>query len=185
MKAGDGLGGGGGGQGAVDEFDEELRGAAERGDFVVPAAQKMVRPGVVRIEGEGALGFLFHEAGVGDFGAGVAAEAERAVADGEGENADGVFGIEGDGALGVGECLGCTAFFLGDGIGGEIDDGVGVLAGDFLEDEGVVGFRGVSLEEEVKGFGGIEVLLGGETFADERICVGCTSGGEREEEGED
>jgi hypothetical protein len=72
--------------------------------------------------------------------------------------------------LGVGESEGAEFFLLSE-IGG-IERGVGVLARDFLEDNGVVGLRGVSLEQKHKSALGIETCFSGLGFGEERANGG-------------
>lgn len=168
-----GFGGGGVGQTAVDEFDDEARGGAERGDLVVPAAEHVMRVIVVGVEGEGLLGAFLHVTGVFELRASVGVGGEFAVADGEGEDIHGIARAEDDGALGVDERLAAEAFFFGD-IGG-VEGEIGILAREFLEEDGIVGARGVGLEKEVEGRFGIEASLGGERGADEGVGI---SGGE-------
>lgn len=174
----DGFGGGGVGEAAVDELYDEARRGAEGGDFVVPAAEDVMGVVVGGIEGEGALGVFADMAGVFELGAGVGVGGEFAVADREGEDVDGIGGAEGDGALGVGEGGGAEAFFLGDV--GRVEREIGILAREFLENERIVGARGVEAEKEVEGGLRIEAGLGGEGVAEERIGVGGVEAKRRE-----
>ena len=114
LEMADGFGGGGGRESAVNQADEEAFRGAERGDLVMPAAENVVGVVVVGVEREGLFGVLADEAGVFDARAGVGVEPEFAVADGEGEDVDGIVRREGDGALSVGEGFGAEALFLRD-----------------------------------------------------------------------
>lgn len=180
----DGLGGGGVGEAAIDELEDDASGSAEGGDLVVPTAEDVVGIVVVGIEGEGFVGVLFHETGVLDLGASLGIGRELAVADGEREDVDGVLGLEGDGALGAVERLVAEPLFLleGRGVGGE----VGVLVRELLQDERIVGPDAVSLEEEIEGGLGIEAGFGGEGGFDQWIGgvrgEGGTQGEERKKE---
>ena len=192
LEMADGVGGGGGWESAVDQADQKAFRGAERGDFVVPAAEDVMRVVVSGIEGEGFFDMLANEAGVFDARAGVGVEPEFSVANGEGEDVDGIGGGEGDGALGVGKRFGAEAFFLG-GVGRVVGE-VGVLAGNFLENEGVVGARGVGAEVEIERGAGVETRLGGLGVGKKGNVVGvgreCGDEGragkkENDEEGED
>ena len=174
----------GGGQAAVEKADEDARGGAERGDLVVPATEDVVGPGVARIEREGALGLLPHEPRVLDAGLEVAVDGEFAVRDSQREDVFGVARFEGDGAPRVVEgALRVTAAGF---VGGEVDDEVGVLPRDFLQDAGVIGPGAIRGEVELKGAAGIEAILGGVGGGQRGFDVGAgrgpQSGGQQEGE---
>lgn len=173
----------GGGEAAVDQADEETRGGVDRGDFIVPLTEDVVGVAVVGIEREGGDGVIFHEAGVGDFGFVVRVEANFSVADCEREKVDGVIGCERMSALSVGKGEVAKFFLLDES--GAIERGVGVLAGDFLEDEGVVGLGDVGGEVELEGRLGIETRFGGAGVGEELRDIGRESRGGTGEEKEE
>ena len=150
---------------------------------MVPLAEDVVGVAVVGIKREGCDGVIFHEARVGDFGFVVRVEANFGVADCERENVDGVFGCESVSALSVGKGE-IAKFFLLDEIGG-IERGVRVLAGDFLEDGGIVGLRLVGGEVELEGAAGIELGLGSAGVGEELRDVGREGRGGTGEEKEE
>ena len=170
-----GFGGGGVGQTSVNESYDKPSGGTEGRDFVVPPTEDVVRVVIGGVEGEGLLGGDFHQSGVFNLRAGVGEGTEFAVTNGEGEDVDGVLGFERHGAFREGERFGAETFLLGPVF--RVETEIGVLAGDFLEDERVVGVGGVGLEKKLERGLRIKTCLGGEGGLEEGIGRGYSRGG--------
>lgn len=175
LKQTHGFGGGGVGQTSVNEAHDQSSGGTEGRDFVVPPTEDVVRVVVVGVEGEGLLGGGFHQPGVFNLRAGVGEGGQFAVTNGEGEDVDGVLGFERHGAFREGERFGAETLLFGAVLGVKTE--IGVLAGDFLEDERVVGVGGVGLEETFEGGLRIKAGLGSEGGLEEGVRGGCRRGG--------
>jgi hypothetical protein len=167
LEVADGVGSRGVRQTAIDEPDNPARDGAELVYFVVPAAEQVVRPGIRRIKSEGALRVGAYQPGKGDLVAGVAVEGEFAVADGEGEDALRVGGIEVHGAATVVESA-LHRLFSAFAIG-QVEGEIRILAGDATQDERVVGPETLRLLQQFQRPACVEPGLGGEGFAEQRV----------------
>ena len=175
LKQTHGFGGGGVGQTSVNEAHDQSSGGTEGRDFVVPPTEDVVRVVVGGVEGEGLLGGGFHQPGVFNLRAGVGEGGQFAVTNGEGEDVDGVLGFERHGAFREGERFGAETFLLGPVFCVETE--IGVLAGNFLEQKGIVGSCGDGLEKKFEGGLRIKTCLGSEGGLEEGIGRGYSRGG--------
>ena len=141
----------------------------------MPPTEDVVRVVVGGVEGEGLLGGGFHQPGVFNLRAGVGEGGQFAVTNGEGEDVDGVLGFERHGAFREGERFGAETFLLGPVFCVETE--IGVLAGNFLEQKGIVGSCGDGLEKKFEGGLRIKTCLGSEGGLEEGVRGGCRRGG--------
>ena len=166
----DGLRAGRARQAAVENPGENPGSGAERRDFAMPAAEDMMSPGIVRVEGQGAFRFLPDETRVLDLRLEIAVDGELAMAHGQGKHADRILWIQLDRALGIIEGQARAALLLPVVL--HVDDEVGVLPGDFLEDPCIIGPGPIRGDEQLQRAVRIEPALGCDALLEERVSVG-------------
>ena len=155
------------GKSAEKHADHGAGGSAEICDFMMPAAENVVGPRVVRIEGQSALGFFADLAGIADLVASIADEREFSEGDRNRQRVHCVPRIKRRGSARVVEGVLCECPLLF--ARRQLRHEIGVLPGDFLQDKriGASGlFRSL---EKLQGAAGVEPGFGLEGVLDQGV----------------